>query len=240
MISSGKSDYDQSGWMVLECVAVTAELRFETPMKAFMTARRFHELVAGEPPDEEPPMFDQRMVFNHAADGIRAVVQPSLIAVIRQGDLQEAADDILKRLVRLQREFQDLNLSRVGVRSAWRKPFGTSSWDPLLDRFRTAFIARGPSYARGDDLGVSFSSHGGEFEYNVSCGPMEREQLNRQFLPFPEKYDSPDLLFFADVDYWVNATSQFNRRRIDRVIHGALGFASGFAEDLLKQFERDV
>ena len=88
------------------------------------------------------------------------------------------------------------------------------------------------------DLSLSFSSHGEDPGYHVQCGPMDREQLDDEFLPFPEKYESPERLLFADVDYWVSTVSPFNRRRVADAMQEALTFASGFTDDLIAQFER--
>ncbi len=184
-------------------------------------------------------MVEQRMVFNAADDGIRVIIQPSLVAVIRQGEIDGAVDAIIGRLVRVQREFADLGVARVGVRSAWLQAVEDDSWDDLVERFRRGFIAPGPSYERGTDLSLAFSSHGEDPGYHVQCGPMDREQLHDQFLPFPEKYESPERLLFADVDYWVSTVSPFNRRRVVDVMREALTFASGFADILSTQFDRN-
>ena len=227
------------GVVVVECALVIGELRFKTPMRAFLTNRRFHELVAGAPPDEEPPVLDQRMVFNATDDGIRVIVQPSLVAIVRQGGHEGAVDEIVNRFVRIQREFQDLGIARVGVRSAWLRQVAEDNWEGLVTQFRQAFLAQGQAYERGEDLGVSFSSHGGEPGYQVQCGPMGRTQLEEQLLPFPDQFESPAFLFFADVDYWVSTMPSFNRRRVADTMREALTFASGFAEDLSAQFERN-
>ncbi len=232
--------WESHGVVVVECAVVIGELRFKTPMRAFLTSRRFHELVAGAPPDEEPPMVDQRMVFNATDDGIRVVVQPALVAIIRQGGHDGAVDEIVNRLVPIQREFQNLAISRVGVRSAWLRGVKEESWEELVTKFRRAFFVPGQAYERGEDLGVSFSSHGGGPGYQVQCGPMDREQLEQQFLPFPDQYESPDLLFFTDVDYWVETVPAFNRRKVADVLREALTFASDFANDVVAQFERNA
>ncbi len=179
------------------------------------------------------------MVFNAAQDGIRVVIQPSLVGVIRQGDHEGAVDEIVNRFVRIQREFQDLGISRVGVRSAWLRSVAEDNWEGLVAQFRQSFLTQGQAYERGEDLGVSFSSHGEEPGYQVQCGPMGRGQLEEQFLPFPDQFDSPAFLFFADVDYWVSTVPSFNRRRVADEMREALTFASGFAEDLSEQFERN-
>ena len=225
----------------MECAVVIGEVRFEAPMPAFLASRRFHELIVGTLPDDEPPMVTpmvtQRLEFNAAADGVRVVVQPALVAVIRQGEVDEAADDIANRLVRVRPEFQDLKVLRVGVRSAWLQP-AEGSWGELREQFARAFLTRGPAQERSDDLGVAYSSVGRDPGYNIHCGPMRRSQLEEQYLPFPDKYASPEFLLFADVDYWVSASEPFSGQRMSRTVREALSFASSFADDLYAQFER--
>ncbi len=68
---------------------------------------------------------------------------------------------------------------------------------------------------------------------------MGRTQLEEQLLPFPDQFESPAFLFFAEVDYWVSTMPSFNRRRVADTMREALTFASGFAEDLSAQFERN-
>lgn len=221
----------------MECAVVTGEVRFGTPMSVFLAGRRFHELIAGALPDDEPPMVAQRLEFNAADDGVRVVVQPALVAVIRQGEADEAADDIVNRLVRVEPEFRDLKVLRVGVRSAWLQPT-KGSWEELREQFARAFLTEGPARERSDDLGVAYSSVGRDPGYNINCGPMGRSQLEEQYLPFPDKYESPEFLLFADVDYWVSASEPFSAQRMSSTVHEALSFASGFADDLHAQFER--
>ncbi len=100
-------------------------------------------------------------------------------------------------------------IARYGLRSTWIQEY-KGSFQDLIDKCKKHIWGGSNLAQRASDVGAVFDYYleSGQ-KLTMTVGPMEAEQLRRQFLSFePEKLPSPFL--YVDVDLGDTATKQFS------------------------------
>ena len=114
------------------------------------------------------------------------------------GDVSEKAMWVKELVARSRSDnfLRDAAITAVSVETAWVTPF-QGEWSDLLQRYSEAFVAPQSYPPETVDASVLVDARGPSGTIHVQSGPMEKEQLLRDWVVFLEFAEVPDRMLFV-------------------------------------------
>ena len=125
-------------------------------------------------------------------------------------------------------------VARYGLRSTWIQESNDSFRD-LIDKCKQHIFGSSTLVEKVDDVGAVFDYYidGGQ-KLTMTVGPMEFEQLNRQFLSF-ETEPFPLPFLYVDVDLGDTTTKQFSAQKLHNFFDKAVSEGERLASEAITQ-----
>lgn len=226
----------------MECLALT--LRFEakdgqrlgppTPLEAV------YESLAGRVlgPEEGSPSSDFPLVpFRIDLSSDKTSVEVGRTTWTFHTEKAESIDHKAKWLAELTSRaksksyLDDPRISAVSVESAWVFPY-VGSWEDVVGQYCKAFFAPATLPAEAMDASALFDVTLSDAELHVQSGPMNKQQLLREYARFLDASEVPETMVFmfckydsqSDIETALPAgveRAKTEARRVESVFQGA-------------------
>lgn len=102
----------------------------------------------------------------------------------------------------------------------------------LAALMKEQFLAPSRLTEDATDIGLSFDKREGDVVKHMEFGPMEAEQLQKQYLRFPAE-DLPDRFFFAGLAYADKTERSFSAESLQKIVDAATAWQVDEAEFIL-------
>jgi hypothetical protein len=197
----------------MELVKITCEIRYLERIKLLDGYEAIRQDMLKKKPEKAEPWFtpgirieDKERKSVMVVDSMRSAIdieQPPNVGFCR--------DFIIRFFSSVDERLGIPQVGRYGLRSTWIQDYN-GSFQELRDKCKQRIFGNSTLIEKADDLGVVFDYHidSGQ-KVSITMGPMELEQLKRQFLAFePESF--PSLFLYVDVDVGNTTTKQFSKQ----------------------------
>ena len=125
-------------------------------------------------------------------------------------------------------------IARYGLRSTWVQEY-KGSFQDLLNICKQHIFGSSSLVERANDIGAVFDYYleGGQ-KLTMTVGPMEADQLKRQFLSF-EPESLPSSFLYVDVDLGDTATKQFSIQHLRNFFDKAVKEGEKLGNEMIAQ-----
>ena len=196
---------------LMECLAL--RLRIEgaadkrlgpsTPFESVWESLMGKNIAAEEQDrDTVPPMLPFRIDLAVERTFVEVSDNRWIFYTERQGDHLEKSSWIRELMAKVQSGnlLNKDSISAVIVDTTWTFPF-EGEWDDLFSQYARAFAAANALPSGTTDLSVLFDAESEGGSIHVQSGPMNREQLIRDWSHFPDPSEMPENLLFMVHNY---------------------------------------
>lgn len=148
----------------------------------------------------------------------------------RQGDHLEKSSWIRNLMTRAQSDnlLDESAIAAIIVDTTWAFPF-EGEWDALFSQYARAFAAAHAMPSGATDISLLFDAETEEGAIHVQSGPMNREQLIRDWSHFPIPSEMPENLLFMVHSYRSDSD-------VDKALSAGIGRAEAEATRIGKVF----
>ena len=196
---------------LMECL--TLRLRIEgatdkrlgppTPFESVWESLMGKSIAAEEQDmDTVPPMLPFRIDLAAERTFVEVSDNRWIFYTERQGDHFEKSSWIRGLMKKVQSEnlLNEDSISAVVVDTTWAFPF-EGEWDALFSQYARAFAAANALPSGATDLSLLFDAESEGGSIHVQSGPMNREQLIRDWSHFPDPSEMPENILFMVHSY---------------------------------------
>ena len=227
----------------MPCVAALARLTFTDHLPLLDVRRAVCNIVlGGTVPDEDRPataLADKPILVDVASERTRVIVHGHGWAVTHELAESPAryVDALAAQFARAYPAFDGLALESATLNSAWIEPVQTG-WADLLRRYREAFMTDYELSRQASDLSQSFDFAGEGFSGKAQTGPMQQEQLVREYLNFGGDETLPEHFLFADIAYEAPSDQSSQPENLREFLARGMAHGERMAGALSTQFRR--
>ena len=159
----------------------------------------------------------------------------------RLTDAESMFEDVLNHFEPAEDYFRDVPADSVVVSSHWIEPL-TMNWDDLVQTYIRAFYRPGAILAGASDATAVFDVAREDGQDTYQSGPMQKEQLLRDFLNFwgTDEPGLPDVLLFLGHVASVKCSGPIDVTTLGGITEDAMGRAMSFGESHYAQFARSI
>ena len=214
----------------MDLVKTVVRLEFSEPTHPWLEMREILR-VAGENPTAElqanPMVLDQPEKRQRVVLAVRSLMLEQELPASADQSLEQA----LEAITRLNDASNLPPVKQVRHDSVFIEPYPLP-FHELVVFLKERFLRSNAMVDSATDVGLVFDEHEGEIVKHIQIGPMDAEQLRREYLQWPGE-GIPDTFLFIGLGYVSNREAPYEVESLREFLQSAVAWQASQAEAIL-------
>ena len=219
----------------VQLIKVTYELKYAKNMNLLAEHENIHrDLLSEEAPDTSRWLMpglrleDKSKKRIMLVDPVRGVIDIDI-----PPNIGFCKDSVLQFLKSVHNRFGIPEIARWGLRSIWIQDY-RGKFEDLMGIYKQHLLGNSTLIRDAYDVGTVLDYHINGEKVSVTTGPMESDQLKRQFLTFDAE-SVPAIFAFVSVDIGDTKTKDYSLKHVTEFFSKAMDEGERMARDVFHQ-----
>ena len=213
----------------MELVRTAIQLEFKEVLNPWLEMRDLVR-VAGEKPDTElngsPLILDVKDKKERVEIRFRSI----FISQEAVKTVDESIENVIKRLREFDKFVKTNRYTRVVSTTQFIDPYSIR-FNELFSLIKLKFVKENPITEPITDIGIVFDQRDGKVLKHTQFGPMDKEQLQSQYLHF-ERKSIPDIFVYLENSCETSDENIYNSTNVTSFLTDSIKWQFGYSEKL--------
>lgn len=220
----------------MKFVKFILELRLEKRLQLLKPYEEIHKVFLGEEPKDVEKWLTPSMRLENKNKKIISVIEKSRCAV----EIQEPPNNgyCLQNTMRVLDAIDEFlhipTVKRIGLRSIWIESF-KGEFNDLVHIYKDKIYSKNTLIEKSSDVCVILDFQEEEGMVHLISGPMQEEQLRKQYFPFVSE-KLPEVFVFCDIDYSETLSREYNKKFINGFVNKGIKYGEEYSKEYLHLF----
>lgn len=220
----------------MKLVKITCEIRYLERMKLLSGYEAIRKDMLKKEPKKAGSLLTPGLRIEDKEKKGVMLVDPvrSIIDVEQPPNVGFCKDSVIRFFTSVDERLGIPQIARYGLRSTWIQEY-KGRFQDLLNMCKKQIFGGSSLVERAKDVGAVFDYYleSGQ-KLTMTIGPMEADQLKRQYLSF-EPETLPSLFLYVDVDLGDTATKQFSIKHLQNFFDKAVKEGEKLGNEAISQ-----